>query len=92
MEGAMAELDIFRVIGLVAGVIGLAVAVGVILAPRAIRKIEKGLDKSFSLERVEKMLNERKDLTDALLRRPRIFGFILLAISFLLLLSSLLLF
>lgn len=88
----MTEIDIFRIVTFLAGVVGLAVAVGVILAPRAIRKFEEKLDKSFSLEHVEKMLNERKDLTEALLRRPRIFGFILLVISFLLLLANLLLF
>jgi hypothetical protein len=79
-------------VSLLAGVVGLAVAIGVILAPHAIHKIEKGLDKTFSTESVEKILNARRDLSSALLRRPRIFGFFLLAISFLLLLSNLLLF
>jgi len=86
----MDEITIFRLVSLLAGVIGLAMAIGVILIPKVVHRIEKGLDTTFSTEKLEKMLNERKNLTEILLRHPRIFGFLLLAISFLLLLSNLL--
>ncbi len=83
---------VYRIVSLISGVIGLAVAIGVILIPNVVSRIEKGLDKSFSTEALEKMLNQRKNLTEALLKHPRIFGFILLFISFLLVASSLYLF
>ena len=88
----MQELNIFRVFNLLIGVIGIAVAVGLLLVPRVIYDIEKKLDKTFSTEKLEKLLNERKNLSAALLRRPKLFGVILLLVSFLLLLSSVLLF
>ena len=88
----MQELNIFRVFNLLIGVIGIAVAVGLLLVPRVFYDIEKKLDKTFSTEKLEKLLNERKNLSAALLRRPKLFGVILLLVSFLLLLSSVLLF
>ena len=63
---------------------------GVILVPQAISQIEKKLDKTFSTDRIEKLLNARKNLSDALLKHPRIFGFILFFVSFFLILGSLL--
>ena len=87
----MNELNIVRLVNLLSGVVGLAVAIGVILIPRVVSKIDKRLDKDFSTEKLEKMLHEKKNLSEVLLRHPRIFGFILLVISFLLLLSGILL-
>lgn len=86
----MNELQFFRVFNLVAGVIGLAIGMGVILVPQAISRIEKNLDKTFSTEKIEKLLNARKNLSEILLKHPRIFGFILFFISFFLILGSLL--
>ena len=88
----MNELNIVRLVNLLSGVVGLAVAIGVILIPRVVSKIDKRLDKDFSTEKLEKMLHEKKNLSEVLLKHPRIFGFILLVISFLLLLSGILLF
>ena len=87
----MSEIEVFRLISLLGGVLGLAVAIGMILAPRVVSRIEKGLDKDISTEKLEKILNERRNLTESLLRHPRVFGFVLLSISFLLLLANLLL-
>ena len=88
----MNELNIVRLINLLSGVIGLAVAIGVILVPHVVSKVDKKLDKEFPTDKLEKILHERKNLSEVLLKHPRIFGFILLAVSFLLLLSGILLF
>jgi hypothetical protein len=91
-EVMMNEFYIVRLVNLLSGVIGLAVAVGMILVPHVVSKIDKKLDKEFPTEKLEKVLNERKNLSEVLLKHPRIFGFILLAVSFLLLLSGIQLF
>lgn len=88
----MQELYIFRVFILLTGVVGLAMAVGIVLAPNFIASIEKNLNKSFSTDKLEKMLNESRNVTEILLRHPRIFGFFLLFVSFFLTLSALLLY
>lgn len=88
----MEEIAIFRIFNLLIGVIGLAVAIGIILVPRVISALEKRLDKTFSTETLEKLLNQRHNLSEVLLNHPKVFGFILLFISFLLTLSSILLF
>ena len=85
----MSDTFLYPVFTMVAGVIGLAVAVGMILVPRALAQIDKKLDSHVSTDRLEKALNERINLTQALMKHPRIYGAILLAISFLLVLSSL---
>lgn len=86
----MDDVYIFRLVSIMAGVVGLAMSIGVLLIPQAVRRLERNLDKDFSTDHLEKVLNERKNLSEVLLRHPRIFGFILLAISFMLLLLSLL--
>ncbi|OIO36135.1 MAG: hypothetical protein AUJ74_03525 [Candidatus Omnitrophica bacterium CG1_02_44_16] len=88
----MEELSFLRIFNLLAGVIGLAVAIGVLLIPSAVSKLEKKLDKDFSTDALDKMLNQRRNLSEALLKHPRAFGLILLFISFFLTLSSILLF
>ena len=88
----MGEIHIFRVFNLIVGVIGLAIGLGVLLVPKTISSIEKTLDKEFSTAKLEKMLNERRNLSESLMKRPKMFAFFLLVVSFLLLLSSLLLF
>jgi hypothetical protein len=88
----MQEVYYFRVFILLIGVIGAAIAIGVILVPKSISDLEKKLDKNFSTEILEKMLNQRRNLSEALLKHPKIFGGILLVTSLLLLLSSIYLF
>ena len=88
----MEELSFLRIFNLLAGVIGLAVAIGVLLIPSAVSQLEKKLDKDFSTDALDKMLNQRRNLSEALLKHPRVFGLILLFISFFLTLSSILLF
>ena len=89
----MQEAYIFKVFNMVVGVIGLAIGLGVILAPKIISAIEKNLDKEFSpSETLEKLLNQKRNLTDALMRHPKIFGFILVFVSFFLILSSIYIF
>ncbi len=78
-----------KVFNIVVGVIGIAIGLGVMLAPKIISQIEKSLDKEFSTDIIEKILNQRRNLSQALMRHPKVFGLILLVISFLLLLSSL---
>jgi len=85
----MGEYFLYPVFTMVAGVIGLAVAVGMILAPRVLAQIEKKLDTEVSTDKLDKALNEKINLTQVLMKHPRIFGFILLVISFLLVLLSL---
>ena len=84
----MEEVYILRIFNLLIGVIGLAIAIGVLLVPKVIGDLEKKLDKNFSTDMLEKMLNQRRNLSEALLKHPKIFGIILLVISFLLILSS----
>ena len=84
----MQELEMIRVFNLLIGVVGLAIGIGVIFVPKTISKIEKGLDKNFSTDDIEKMLNKKHNLSDLLLKKPKLFGSILLVVSFLLLLSS----
>ncbi len=86
----MDEVQFFRVFNLIVGVVGLAIGMGVILVPQAVSHIEKKLDKTFSTEKIEKLLNSSKNLSEILLRHPRIFGFILFLVSFFLILGSLL--
>lgn len=88
----MNELSIVRLVNLLCGVIGLAVAIGMILVPHVVSKIDKKLDTEFSTDKLEKILNRRKNLSEVLLKHPKVFGFVLLAVSFLLLLSGILLF
>lgn len=88
----MSEVHILRIFNLLVGVVGLAIGLGVLLVPKTISSIEKTLDKEFSTEKLEKMLNERRNLSESLMKRPKVFAFFLLVVSFLLLLSSLLLF
>ena len=88
----MNELNLIRLINLLSGVVGLAVAIGVILVPHVVSKVDKRLDKEFPTDKLDKILHEKKNLSEVLLKHPRIFGFILLVISFLLLLSGILLF
>jgi len=85
----MGTTFLYPVFTMVAGVIGLAVAVGMILVPRALAQIDQKLDTHVSTDKLEKALNERINLTQVLMKHPRIYGSILLVISFLLVLSSL---
>ena len=85
----MGDSFLYPVFTMVAGVIGLAVAVGMLLVPRALAQIDKKLDTSVSTDNIEKTLNQRINLTQTLMKHPKIVGSILLVISFLLVLSSL---
>ncbi len=88
----MEEIYIFKIFNLIVGIVGFAVGFGILLAPRIISVIEKNLDKDFSTEVFEKMLNQRRNITEALMRHPKIFGAILVIVSFFLLVSSVLIF
>ena len=88
----MAEFYFLKVFNVLVGIAGLAIALGVLLIPKVVVHVEKKLDKNFSTEKLEKILNERKNLSAILMKRPKFFGAILLAISLLLLLSNLLFF
>ncbi len=88
----MHEFNMLRIFNLLVGVVGDAVSLSFLLVPRAISNIEKNLDRHFSTEMLEKLLNQKRNLSEALLKHPKVFGTILLVISFLLLLSSMLLF
>ena len=88
----MEEIYVLKIFNLVVGIVGFAVGFGVILAPKIISAIEKNLDKDFSTESLEKMLNQRRNITEALMRHPKIFGAILVMVSFFLLASSILIF
>lgn len=86
------ELEILKIVSVLSGVLGLAIGLAIILVPKALMKVEQNLDKSFSTEKLEKILNERRNVTQTLLKRPRLFGIILLVISFLLVLSGMIVF
>lgn len=88
----MTDVGFFRLFNLLIGIIGIAVSIGLLLAPKVVSDIEKKLDRTYSTEKLEKLLNQRKNLSEALLKRPKIFGGILLIVSFLLLFSSILFF
>jgi len=88
----MEEVYVFKIFNLIVGIVGFAIGFGVILAPKVISAIEKNLDKDFSTESLEKMLNQRRNITEALMRHPKIFGAILVIVSFFLLASSILIF
>jgi hypothetical protein len=85
----MGEVYFFQIFNLLVGIIGLAIGLGLLLSPRTISNIEKMLDRNFTTENIEKMLNQRRNISDALLRHPKVFAGILLIISLLLLVSSL---
>jgi len=66
-------------------------AIGLIFAPRAVEWLEKKLDYNFSTHNLEETLNKKREIGSLLLRRSRIFGLILLAISLFLLMTGLIL-
>jgi hypothetical protein len=86
----MGDVTFFKIFNLLVGTIGIALGIGLILVPNVIAELEKKLDKNFSTEKLEQFLNERKNLSQSLLKKPKFFGIVLLVISFLLLLSSVL--
>jgi hypothetical protein len=88
----MEEIYVLRILSFLAGVIGLAVAIGVLLVPRAVVQVDKKLDTTFSTDNIEKILNQRRNLSGILMKHPKVFGAILFVISFLLVLSNILLF
>lgn len=88
-EEKVDEVYFFQIFNLLVGIIGFFVGLGLLLSPRTISDLEKMLDKNFTTEKIEKMLNQRRNISDALLRKPKVFAGILLIISFLLLVSSL---
>lgn len=90
--GFMEQVYFWKIFNLLVGVVGAAIGLGVVLMPQVISRIEQKLDKNFSTEKLEKMLNERRNLSEILLRHPKIFGFIVILLSFLLVASSLFIF
>ncbi len=87
----MGDLEILRVVDLVAGGVGALAAIGLMFFPRAVEWLEKKLDFNFSTLRLEEKLNRKREISSLLYRRSRIFGLILLIISFFLLMTGLIL-
>ncbi|MGE5280599.1 MAG: hypothetical protein ACM3L6_07655 [Deltaproteobacteria bacterium] len=88
----MDDIAILRFIDLVAGVLGGVMALGLIFIPHVIEQAEKKLDYDISTTHLEEILNKKRDLNSALMRRSRVFGLILLVISFFLLMTAVILF
>ena len=88
----MEDLAILRYVDLIAGVVGGLVALGLIFAPSMIEKMQKKLDYDISTAHMEEILNKKRDLGSALMRRSRVFGMILLIISFFLIMTGIILF
>jgi|GEM_PF-1311145 len=87
----MDDLGILRVVDLIAGALGGLAAVGLMFFPRVVEWLEKRLDYDFSTQRLENSLNRKRELSSLLYRRSRIFGLILLVVSFFLLMTGLIL-
>jgi hypothetical protein len=87
----MIDAETIKVFNFIVGTLGLAFGVCLIIVPSAVLGLEKLLDKTFSTEKLEQILNSRKDLTTGLQKRPRIAGLILLIVSTFLVLTSVLL-
>lgn len=85
----MENIYVFKIFNLIVGMVGLGIGLGIILMPKVISTIEKKLDKTYSTEKLEKALNQRKNLSEVLLRHPKIFGSIVLIVSLLLVMASL---
>jgi len=68
------------------------VALGLIFAPGLIEKIQKKLDYDISTTHLEEILNKKRDLSSALMRRSRLFGLLLLIVSFFLIMTGVILF
>lgn len=88
----MEDLNFLRIFDLLVGAVGFAISIGVIFVPKVISRIEKKLNTNFSTDMLEKMLNQERNLSEALLKHPKIFGFILLVVSFFLILSGVMIF
>ncbi len=87
----MDDLQILRVVDLVAGGLGALGALALMFAPRAVEWIEKKLDYNFSTKSLEETLNKKREIGSLLYRRSRIFGLVLLLVSFFLLMTGLIL-
>lgn len=84
----MDEIRPLMIFNIVAGLLGIIVALGIMLIPHIIAALEKKLDKTFSTQRLEELLNKRRNFSEILLKHPRLFGLILLVVSFLLFVSG----
>lgn len=84
----MDEIRPFIIFNVIAGLMGIIVALGIMLIPHVISAMEKKLDKTFSTQRLEELLNKRRSFSEILLKHPKLFGLVLLVISFLLFVSS----
>ncbi len=87
----MGDLQILRVIDLVAGGVGALAAVGLMFFPRVVEWMEKKLDFHISTHNLEESLNKKREVGSLMYRRSRVFGLILLIISFFLLMTGLIL-
>jgi len=88
----MDDVVFLRIFDILVGTITLAIGIGIFFIPQVVAKIEKKLDKVFSTDKLEKMLNDRKNVSQILLNHPRAVGIILICCSLLLLVSGVVVF
>jgi hypothetical protein len=84
----MDDLSVLRMFNLVVGAIGIVIGLAVIFAPKAMRNIEKGLDKDITTDNLQKILERRRDISDFLFRYAKAFGTLLVLTSLFLLFTS----
>lgn len=84
----MEDLSILRMFNLVVGAVGLVIGLGVIFAPKTIRNIEKKLDADISTESLQKLLEQRRDISDFLFRYSKFFGSLLVLTALFLVFTS----
>jgi hypothetical protein len=88
----MEDVVFLRFFDIIIGSITLAIGLGIFFIPHVVGRIEKKLDKTFSTDKLEKMLNERKNVSQLLLNHPRAVGIILICCSLFLLVSGVVVF
>ncbi len=84
----MEDLSMLRMFNLIVGAIGIVIGLGVVFAPKAIRNLEKKLDTDISTESLQKLLEQKRDISDFLFRYAKVFGALLVLTSLFLLFTS----
>lgn len=88
----MDDVALLKTFNIFVGAVAFAIGIGIFFIPKVVAQIEKKLDKSFSTDKLEKMLNERKNMSQVLMNHPRVVGIILVSCSLLLLISGIVVF